>query len=113
MSIAPRETKCLSSCQARAGQSRLGHFVKTLSSGLTVGVSQNGQRAGGRGQRRAALALDDVRRRRDDLRDHVAGAHDDHVLARADVLAHDVLLVVERRELDRHAARPSTGSSTA
>ena len=50
MSIAPRETKCLSSCQARAGQSRLGHFVNTLSCGFTVGVSQNGQRAGGRGR---------------------------------------------------------------
>ncbi len=49
MSIAPRETKCLSSCHARAGQSRLGHCVNTPSAGLTVGVSQNGQRFGGRG----------------------------------------------------------------
>ena len=49
MSIAPRDTKCLSSCHARPGQTRLGHLVNTLSSGLIVGVSQNGQRLGGRG----------------------------------------------------------------
>ena len=49
MSIAPREAKCLSSCQRRPGQSRLGHWVKTAPSGLTVGVPQTGQRAGGRG----------------------------------------------------------------
>ena len=104
MSIAPRETKCLSSCHARAGQSRLGHFVNTLSCGLTVGVSQNGQRSGGRGRGGRSRALGHVRRRRDHLRDHVAGAHHDHLLARADVLAHDVLLVVQRRQLDRHAA---------
>ncbi len=78
--------------------------MKTPSSGLTVGVSQNGQRSGGRGSGGRSLALDHVRRRRDDLRDHVAGAHHDHVLARAHVLAHDVLLVVQRRQLDRHAA---------
>ena len=54
------------------------------------------------GQGRAPLVLDDVRRRRDDLRDDVTGAYHDHVLAGADVLAHDVLLVVERRHLDRH-----------
>ena len=49
MSIAPRETKCLSSCHWRPGHTVFGHFVKTPSSGLTVGVSQTGQRAGGRG----------------------------------------------------------------
>ena len=49
MSIAPRETKCLSSCHWRPGQTRFGHFVKTPPSGLTVGVSHDGQCAGGRG----------------------------------------------------------------
>ena len=49
MSIAPRETKCLSSCQRRSGQWRFGHFVKTEPSVLIVGVSQNGQRSGGSG----------------------------------------------------------------
>jgi len=41
--------------------------------------------------------------RPDDLRDHVARALHDHVVALADVLAVDVLLVVERRARDRHA----------
>jgi hypothetical protein len=45
-----------------------------------------------------------VRRGRDDLRDDVAGAGDDHVVALADVLAPQVLLVVQRGELDRDAA---------
>ena len=97
MSIAPRETKCLSSCQRAPGQSRFGQFVNTAPSGLTVGVSQNGQRAGGRGGGGRSGLLDDVRRRRDDLRDHVAGAQHDHLVARAQVLAREVLLVVQRR----------------
>ena len=37
----------VSSCQRRSGQSRFGQRVKTPV--LTVGVSQNGQRSGGRG----------------------------------------------------------------
>ncbi len=49
MSIAPRETKCLSSCHWRPWHSRFGHFVNTPSAGLTVGVSQEGQRSGGEG----------------------------------------------------------------
>ena len=57
-----------------------------------------------RGRLRAALALDRVRRRRDDLRDHVARAQHDHLVARADVLAGDVLLVVQRRQLHGDAA---------
>ena len=40
----------------------------------------------------------------DDLRDHVAGALDDHAVALADVLAVDVVLVVERRPRDGDAA---------
>ena len=98
MSIAPRETKCSSSCQRRPGQARFGQRVKTPSS-LTVGVSQTGSSPAARGAGGAVLALDDVRRRRDHLRDHVAGALHDHVVARAHVLARDVLLVVQRREL--------------
>ncbi len=47
--------------------------------------------------------LDDVRRGGDHLGDDVAGAQHDHVLASADVLAPQVLLVVERGELDRDA----------
>ncbi len=109
MSMAPRETKCLSSCHARSGQSRLGHVVKTESRGLTVGVSQKGQRAGGPGPGGAPLVLDHVRRGGDHLRDHVPGAQHDHVLALAQVLATQVLLVVQRGELDRDAADGDRG----
>ena len=45
MSMIP--ANAFSSCQRRSGHSRFGHCVKTESS-LTVGVSQNGQRSGGR-----------------------------------------------------------------
>ena len=44
-----------------------------------------------------------MRRRREHLRDHVTGAEHDHVLAHADVLARQILLVVQRRLLDRDA----------
>jgi hypothetical protein len=53
-----------------------------------------------------------VRRRRDDLGDHVAGAQHDHLVALAQILAREVLLVVERRQLHGHAA-DATGSSSA
>ena len=43
-------------------------------------------------------------RRPDDLRDHVARSLDDHEVALADVLAADVVLVVERRARHGHAA---------
>ena len=46
MSMIP--ANAFSSCQRRSGHSRFGQRVKTASS-LTVGVSQNGQRSGGRG----------------------------------------------------------------
>ena len=59
--------------------------------------------AGGAGGFAAALALLRLGGRRHHLRDHVAGAHDDHLVAVAHVLAAQVLLVVERRELHRHA----------
>src|SRR5439155_13445685 len=46
-------------------------------------------------------ALDD---RRDDLRDDVAGAHYDHLVSLADVLASQVLLVMQRRRAHRDPA---------
>ena len=49
----------------------------------------------------------------DDLRDDVAGALDDHRVADADVLAADVVLVVQRRQLHGACRRRRTGSSTA
>ena len=54
--------------------------------------------------RRAIASLGHVRSRREHLGDHVAGPQHDHVLVLADVLALKVLLVVERRQLDRDAA---------
>jgi hypothetical protein len=53
---------------------------------------------------RPALALGDVRRGREHLRDHVTCPQHDHVLPLADVLAPQILLVVERRELHGDAA---------
>ena len=48
------------------------------------------------------LALAPLDQRRDHLRDHVAGARDDHLVALAGVLARQVLLVVEGGGRDRH-----------
>jgi hypothetical protein len=60
---------------------------------------------GGRlGRRRAVLVLDRVRGRREHLRDDVAGAQHDDLVARPHVLATEVLLVVQRRHLHGHAA---------
>ena len=59
---------------------------------------------GGCGRRRAVLALGHVRWRGEHLRDHVAGPQHDHLLPEADVLAAEVLLVVQGGQLDRDAA---------
>src|SRR4051794_6848108 len=56
------------------------------------------------GGRSAVGALDRVRRRREHLRDDIARAQHDRLVAGAQVLARDVLLVVQRRELHRDAA---------
>ena len=61
--------------------------------------------------RRAMLALGHVRRRREHLRDHIAGAQHDHILARADVLAQEVLLVVQRGH--RHGLEDGEGMEVA
>ena len=68
-----------------------------------LGVAE-GAPAGRLRRRRAVASLRDVRCGREHLRYHVAGAQHDHLLARANVLAQQVLLVVQRRQLDRHAA---------
>ena len=105
MSIAPRETKCLTCWNTCPGQpARLGQIVHTPPSGLTVGVPQAGHFSGGFGGAERLLALLRLGRGRHDARDHVARAHDDHLVALAHVLAQQVLLVVERGELHRHAA---------
>ena len=103
MSIAPLLTKCLTCWKGWPGQpARLGQIVKTASSGLTVSVPQAGHFFGGFGLR--ALPSAALDQRRDHLRDHVAGAHHDHLVADADVLARQVLLVVQGRGGDGDAA---------
>ena len=104
MSIAPRETKCLSSCHWRPGHSAVGALGEHPVAGLTVGVSQSGQRFGRLGARAGDRPLDGVRGGREHLGDHVTGAQDDDLVAGADVLALDVLLVVQRGQLDRDPA---------
>ena len=82
MSIAPRETKCLSSCQRRSGHCA----VRALGEDLALDLDRRrvAERAAlGRARdRRALLAVDDVRRGREHLRDDVAGAQDDDLVAR-------------------------------
>ena len=58
-----------------------------------------------RGTRRAArVRRPALQHDRDDLRDHVAGALQHHGVADADVLAGDLVLVVQRGVLHQHAA---------
>ena len=75
-------------------------------------MPHDGQRAGGRSGgersgRSTACGAGEI-----DLRDHVAGPQHDHVVAGADVLARQVLLVVERRELDGDAADAAPARAT-
>ena len=93
MSIAPREAKWMSLCTSWAGQERLGHRITTSPGGCTTGVSQAGQRSGIVNGRSAPVALLDERG--DHLRDDVAGTLHDDAVADPQVLARDVLLVVE------------------
>ena len=102
MSMAPREAKWKSPCWIWAGQERLGHRICTSPGGWTTGVPQAGQRSGianGRSEPSRSCVSG-----RDHLRDHVAGALDDDPVADAQILAGDVLLVVEGREPDRRPA---------
>ena len=94
-------TQLFSVSRPRDGQARLGQRCIASPSGWTTGVSQSGQRSGIRN----GCVPGGVRQHgADDLRDHVTGALDDHHVALADVLAVDVLLVVERRPRDGDAA---------
>ena len=102
MSIAP--TKCLTAWKTWPGQpARFGQIVQTPPSGLIGGRAAGGALRGGAGGALPLLRPLRLRGRRHHLRDHVAGAHDDHLVAVAHVLAAQVLLVVERRELHGHA----------
>ena len=94
-------TQLISDSSPRDGQARFGQRCITSPSGLTTSTPQSGQCVGIRnGFVPGACGAG----RPDDLRDHVAGALDDHVVALADLLAVDVLLVVQRRARDGDAA---------
>ena len=105
MSIAPRETKCLSSCHGAPGAVAVGAVGEDPLRRLDRRrvAERDSARAGAGGGGRLACSTT-CGAGRDDLRDHVAGAHHDHLLALAQVLADEVLLVVEGGELDRDAA---------
>ena len=112
MSKAGRETKWISRSTRCAGQIRPPVQRRTASPSRPHRVAAAGgavvgehvwHRVG-----RAALG-----HHRHDLRDHVAGALHDHRVADADVLARDLVLVVQRGSL-RPATPPTfTGSSSA
>ena len=104
MSIAPRETKCRSALEPAARAVRVDAAVHGLA------LEAHDLAAAGRavvGHAELALAAVAPREHRpDDLRDHVAGALHDHVVADADVLELDDVLVVERRHAhDRRRRR--------
>ena len=94
-------TQLISDSRPREGHARFGQRCIASPSGLTIFVPQSGQCSG---IRNAFVPRRCAPRRADDLRDHVAGALDDHVVALANLLAVDVLFVVERRARDGDAA---------
>ena len=100
MSIAAL-TQWISVSRPRDGHARFGQRCMTSPSGFTTSAPQSGQCFG---IRNGFVPFAVRSGRADDLRDHVAGALDDHEVALADVLAVDVLLVVERRGRDGDAA---------
>ena len=92
----------MSPCTIWAGQERLGQRTWTSPGGWTSGVPQAGHSVGHDEGPLVAVAL--LGQRRHHLGDHVAGPLHDDPVADAQVLAGDVLLVVEGRELDRRPA---------
>ena len=97
-SMSAAMTQLMSVSSPRDGHARFGQRCIASPSGLTTLPRRAGTfRASGTASSRAVCGSD----RADHLRDHVAGALDDHVVALADVLAVDVLLVVERRAARR------------
>ena len=97
MSIAAL-TQWMSVSRPRDGHARFGQRCMTSPSGLTTSTPQSGQCVG---MRNGLVPFAMLPRRADDLGDHVSGALDDHEVSLADVLAVDVLLVVERRRARR------------
>ena len=85
-----------------AGQDRLGQRTWTSPGGCDQLRAAGG--ALGRHDEDPLVAVPLLGQRRHDLGDHVAGPLHDDAVADAQVLAGDVLLVVEGRELDRRPA---------
>ena len=103
MSKAGRETKWISRSTRCAGQIRPPVQRRTTSpGGRTAWLPQAGQSVGEAIRFRAGRAA--VQHDRDDLRDHVAGALQHDGVADTDVLAGDLVLVVQRGAGDQHAA---------
>ena len=109
MSKALRETKCLRRSTRCAGQISPPVQRLTTSSLPVLGLisrvawlPQAGQTCGKLESFRALRPL--VLNHAENLRDDVAGALHDHRVADADVLAGDLVLVMQRRVLHHHAA---------
>ena len=102
MSKAGRETKWISRSTACAAQISPPVQRRTASpGGRTAWLPQTGQVSGNGTVR---LLRPPLRHHGNHLRDHVAGALDHHRVADADVLAGDLVLVVQRRAAHQHAA---------
>ena len=109
MSKALRDTKCFSRSLACAGQIEpAGAAPHHVGAARSLVDLAHGRAAAGRADLRELVGLgalgplvgDDAH----DLRDDVAGAAHDHRVADADVLARDLVLVVQRRVRHHHAA---------
>ncbi len=85
----------------RDGHARFGQRCMTSPSGFTTRTPQSGHAAG---ILHSTVPSTCFARGPDDLRDDVAGPLHDHAIALADLLAVDVLFVVQGGRRDRHAA---------
>ena len=85
---------------------RTSALVRTAVVGLALAADERGSAgvAGCRHLPAPGALLPTGRHRPDDLGDHVARPSHDHRVPRSDVLAPDLVLVVQRRVRDRHAA---------
>ena len=98
MFIAPRDAKCSRPRRSFDGHELFSHRHTASSSGFCSALPQTGQVVG---ITQAIGAIGGAWiRRSDDARDDVTGLLDDHELAGADVLADDVVGVVQRRHRD-------------
>ena len=102
MSMALRLTKCFSDSKNWAGHAELGQRCMASPASLTTAVSHSGQRSGMRNS--GPRSSPGTGTWPEDVGNDVAGALDLHHVADADVLAVDVLLVVQGSVLHGGAA---------